>query len=131
MIPPINYLSVIAAALVGIFLGFFWYGPLFGKTWMKLVGSTKESKSYAVMALGSLLMAYVLAYTTEFAMNYTNIYGVMGGLMSGVWIWAGFVMPVKIGDRFRGGTSWKLILLDGGYYLVSLALMGIIVATWR
>jgi hypothetical protein len=141
MFPSINYLGVIVAALAGIFLGFLWYGPLFGKAWMKLMGFSKESiekqkkkgmgASYAMMTLGTLLMAYVLAHTTEFAMNYTNIYGMTGGLMSGVWTWAGFVVPVKIGDQLWGGKSWKLFLLDGGYSFVSLALMGVIVATWR
>ena len=31
----INYLAVVAAMLAQMFLGFLWYGPLFGKPWAK------------------------------------------------------------------------------------------------
>ncbi len=141
MTPLINYLAVVVAAAASIILGFLWYGPLFGKPWMKLVGMTKEKidadkkkgmgKTYALMTLGTLVMAYVLAHTTEFAMTYTKTYGVTGGFMSGIWTWVGFVAPVKMGDQLWGNKPWKLFLIEGGYYLVSLVVMGIILATWR
>lgn len=141
MTPPINYLAVFIAAIIAIVLGFLWYGPFFGKQWIKLMGFSKEDiekgkkqdmmKSYALMSLGSLVMAYVLAHTTEFAMTYTKTYGLTGGIMSGVWTWVGFVAPVKMGDQLWGGKPWKLFLIEAGYYLVSLALMGVVLATWR
>ncbi|MBI3341870.1 DUF1761 domain-containing protein, partial [Candidatus Curtissbacteria bacterium] len=34
----INYMAVVAAAVVNMVLGFLWYGPLFGKPWMKMMG---------------------------------------------------------------------------------------------
>jgi hypothetical protein len=36
----INYLAVIAAAIAAVGVGVLWYGPLFGKEWMKLMGYT-------------------------------------------------------------------------------------------
>lgn len=38
----INFLAVIAATLSTFLVGWFWYGPLFGKTWMSAVGVTEE-----------------------------------------------------------------------------------------
>ncbi|MBI4138832.1 DUF1761 domain-containing protein [Candidatus Uhrbacteria bacterium] len=141
MAPPINYLAVLVAASASMVLGFVWYGPLFGKPWMAIMGYTKETaekmkqkgmeKTYALMTLGSLVMAYVLAHSTEFAMTYTKTYGVAGGLMSGFWNWLGFIAPILIGSQLWEGKPWKLFLITGGYYLVSLMGMGVILAVWR
>ena len=38
----INWYAIIAATLVGFAVGFVWYGPLFGKAWMKEIGLTEE-----------------------------------------------------------------------------------------
>lgn len=138
VVVPINYVAVLVAALASIVLGFAWYGPLFGKQWMAMMGFTKESidaakkkgmaKTYVLMAVGSLVMAYVLAHALVFASAYTKTVGVSAGLMVGFWNWLGFVMPVKMGDQLWGGKPWMLLVLDGGYYLVSLCAMGVILA---
>lgn len=140
MSPDINYLAVIAATVSSIVLGFAWYGPLFGKPWMKLMGFTPESMekakaknmngTYAIMMASSFVMAYVLAHVTIFAMSYTQTYGIMGGLMSGFWNWLGFVAPVMMGAQLWEGKPWKLFWIQAGYYLVSLLIQGVILATW-
>lgn len=136
-----NYLAVLVAAVATIALGFAWYGPLFGKPWMKLMGMdpskmTKEAmkgmnKTYALMAISTLVMTYVLAHTTEFAMTYTKTYGWMGGLMSGFWTWLGFFAPVQLDEQLWGSKPWKLYFINTSYRLVSLVMMGIILAVWR
>ena len=141
MTPVINYLAVLVAAIASIVIGFVWYGPLFGKPWMKIMGMSKESmdktkqkemmKSYLLMTIGSLVTAYVLAHTTEFAMAYTRTYGVTGGLMSGFWTWLGFMAPLHMHDQLWGGKPWKLFMITAGYSLVNMLVMGMILATWR
>jgi hypothetical protein len=141
MTPVINMVAVLVAAASSIVLGFLWYGPLFGKPWMAMMGFTKDSMekakakgmttNYLVMTLGSFLMAYVLAHSLEFASVYTKTYGVSAGLMAAFWSWLGFVAPVQVGDQLWGGKPWKLFLITGGYYLVSLCIMGVILASWK
>ena len=141
MTPVINYAAVIVAMLSSVVLGFLWYGPFFGKPWMSMMGFTKDSMekakkkgmttNYLVMMLGSFLMAYVLAHSLEFASVYTKTYGVTAGLMAAFWSWLGFVAPVQVGDQLWGGKPWKLFLITGGYYLVSLCIMGVILASWK
>ena len=46
----INWLAVGAATLVGFVIGFLWYGPLFGKVWMKEAGLTEEDVQNGNMA---------------------------------------------------------------------------------
>lgn len=141
MTPPINYLAVIVATVVAMVLGFLWYGPLFGKPWMQLMGFTKESiekakgkgmgKTYALMMLGALVMAYVLAHSLVFASTYTETTGAIAGVMVGFWSWLGFVAPVMMGAQLWEGKPWKLFAIQGGYYLVSLVSMGVILAVWQ
>ncbi len=137
---PVNYVSVVLAAVANMVLGFLWYGPLFGKTWSDLMGWSKADmeaakkkgmgKSYALMTLGSFVMAYVLAHSLVFASTYMNVSGVPAGLSVGFWNWLGFVAPVTIGSVLWDGKPWKLWFINAGYYLVALLLMGVILASF-
>ena len=133
----INYFAVIVAAAVNMGLGAFWYSMSgFGKQWMKLSGITKEdiekakkagmAKSYAIAAAGSLVMAYVLSYIVDFAQAQT----IIAGVLSGLWIWLGFVATVLLGSVLWENKSWNLYAINAGYYLVSLMIMGVILAVW-
>ncbi len=137
---PINYLAVLVAAVASMVLGFVWYGPLFGKPWMKMMGFTQESMSaakakgmttnYILMSLGSLVMAYVLAHALVFAMAYMKVSGWGAGVACGFYNWLGFILPVVMGDQLWGGKPWKLLPITAGYYLVSMVMMGVILAVW-
>ncbi|MDB5264866.1 MAG: hypothetical protein JWN64_437 [Parcubacteria group bacterium] len=142
---PINLLAVLVSAVASIALGMFWYGPLFGKAWMNLVGVTPEQvaafktdpaakkkmgRSYMIMALGSLVMAYVLATTLVFATSYMHNSGILAGLQAGFWLWLGFVAPVAVAPVLWDSKPWKYFFITGGYYLVSLLISGCILALW-
>lgn len=136
----INYLAVILAAIISMVLGFLWYGPLFGKKWIALMGWSPEAmavakakgmtKSYVLMTISSLVMAYVLYYVVAYSGAFVNTSGVSVGLSSGFWIWLGFIAPVTMGSVLWEGRSWALWVLNAGYYLVSLLLMGAVLAAW-
>ena len=137
---PVNYLAVLAAAVLAMGIGAVWYGPLFGKKWQELLGMTKEkveqarakgvAKSYVLMFVGSLLMSYVLDHALIFASAYLKASGVGAGVEVGIFNWLGFIAPVTLGVVLWEGKSWKLWLINNGYYLVTLVLMGILLALW-
>lgn len=83
-------------------------------------------QKYLLQAVGSLLMAYVLAYFV----NYTGATTALAGAMAGFWVWLGFIATVQLGTVLWEGKSWSLYLLNVAYYLVSLVVMGIILAVW-
>lgn len=132
----VNYWAVLVAAIVSMVIGFVWYGPLFGKTWMKLSGHTPKDmekakkkgmgKSYALMIVSTLVMSYVLAHFVDYAGAVTA----WGGVVAGVWIWLGFIATVTLGKVLWEGKPWSLWVLDNAHYLVSLAVMGAILAVW-
>lgn len=135
----INYLAVLVAAVANMILGAWWFSPAgFGKAWMKEMGFTQDDiekakkkgmgKSYALMFVGALVMAYVLAY----------IIGVFAplpmplvdGALAGFWTWLGFIATVGLGMVLWNGKSWKLYSITMGYWFVALLIMGAILGSW-
>ena len=137
---PINLLTVIGAAAAAIVLGFLWYGPVFGKKWTQESGLTEDKmnaakakgmgKTYAIMVVSTIIMSYVLAHSLLFANTYLNTSGVSAGLQAGFWNWLGYVAPVSLGAVLWDGKSWIYWFITAGYYLVSLLVMGVILALW-
>ncbi len=140
---PVNYLAVLASAVFMMVLGGLWYGPLFGKKWIALMGFDQQKvadmqaqgmgamwKSYALMALGALIMSYVLAHGLIFGNAYLGTSGVSGGLQGAFWYWLGFVVPVSMGSVLWEGKSWTLWTINAGYYLVGMLIIGSILSVW-
>jgi hypothetical protein len=137
----INYLAVLSAASASYILGWLWFGPLFGKTWMRLEGITEVKPSSMDMAVtitggivGSLLMSWVLAHSIIFAMSYTAFMrydGIPTALTASFWTWLGFIAPVTAGSVLYNKKPWSLWLLNNAYWLVSLIIMGFILSVWR
>ena len=137
---PINYLAVVVSALAAMVIGSLWYGPLFGKRWIALMGFTAEdmaaakakgmAKSYMLAAVGSLLMAYVLAHSLVFGSSYFNVTGLPAAFQGAFWNWLGFIAPVTLNTVVWEGKSWKLWILGNGCYLVTLFAMALILVYW-
>jgi len=131
---PVNFLAVLVAALFTFVLGFLWYGPLFGKPWMRLAGVAAESMKpgaldFVVWIGGALLTSFGLANVLETANAYTHM-SATSGLATGFWTWLSFVVPVSAGIVFSERKPPALWLLTAGYYLVALCGMGTILALW-
>ncbi len=137
---PINYWAVIVSAVAAMGLGYLWYGPLFGKQWIALMGWSKGEMDrkmkegvgpqYLLQAAGALVMAYVLAHSIIFASAFLQQSGLVGGLQAAFWAWLGFVAPVSMGSVLWDGKPWKLWALNSGYFLVTLLVMGAILGYW-
>lgn len=136
---PINFLAILACGILSMVIGFLWYGPLFGKEWMKLVGMTKEKmekakenmiQTYTVSFLSSLLMAYALAHFVWFSAPGT-VTAVIG-VKTGIWAWVGFVATTALSGYLYSPEKkpMKLYVIDTGYYLVMLIGMGGILGSW-
>ncbi len=64
----LNWWAVLAAMAINMFVGFLWYGPIFGKLWLRLIDKRAEEiqggsnpLTYLVPMLGAFLGALVLA----------------------------------------------------------------------
>ncbi len=131
----VNYLAVIVAAVASMIVGSIWYGPLFGKTWMKLAGYTK--KDLKKMSLSpkqargfGFVVALVMAYVLSFFVDYVGATTIAAGAQLAFWIWLGFIATIQIGAVIWEGKSLKLFLLHTVSSLISLIVMAAILAVW-
>lgn len=132
----VNYLAILVAALVNMAVGFVWYGPLFGKTWMKLVGISKEDiaaqKSklpmlYGGMFLVTLIFVYVMAHFVQIGGAATAV----DGSLIGFWAWFGFVATTSLGGYTFSGRPLKLWKLENGHHLINFLITGALLAVWQ
>ncbi len=140
----INYLAIVVCVVLSMPLGFLWFGPLFGLAWTKEMGmeskpepAPKEmAKSLSLYAMGSLLIAFVLAHSIEIWRPSTWNVGQddpawVYGANAAFWNWLGFLLPLQIGRvawEFRG---WKLVMINSGFDITRLMLFGLILAYWH
>jgi hypothetical protein len=128
----LNWIAIIVAAIIPMVLGALWYSPLlFAEPWMRAVGRTREELGgaqlgYALSAIGALLSSYVLARIVKWA----EVDDLWNGALVGVFVWAGFVATVLAVTTFFGGRPRALWLINSGYQLVALVLMGALLGAW-
>ena len=129
----INIWAVLVAAVISMVAGSVWYSKgLFGKEWAKLAGRkledmTSSASGYGIAALGSLVQACILAHFV----TYTGSTTFWDGLVTGFWLWLGFVAVVTAINLVFEGKSWALWRINTGYFLVVLLINGGLLAAWR
>ncbi len=133
----VNYWAILVGAVITMVLGMIWYGPAtFGKLWMKWNGLTEADMNpskdkvgmlYAIQFVASLVMIYVLAHF----IIYFNITDFSGAWTLGFWIWLGFMVAGGAGMYIFPPKRWELFVFDSAYKLVSIVLIGWVLAVWR
>lgn len=126
----INYLAIVVAAVASWLLGAAWYSAL-GKHWMAALGKTKADlvpspRPFVIAFVAQLVMAWMLA----------GVIGHMGqvttpnGLVSGAFVWLGFVITVLAVNHGFQGHKLDLTAIDGGHWLAVLLVQGAIIGAF-
>lgn len=135
----VNYITIVGAGVIAMALGFVWYGPLFGKKWMEVIGVSETDEAHkkemqkemmptmVLQFLLVMLQAYVLAH-------FIKIWSGASGIETAIWVWLGFVVPTLASSVMWTAekTSSKLtrFMLQTGYHLVLLIIFGYILQMW-
>lgn len=128
-----NYFAILVAALSTFMIGGLWYSPaVFGKVWMKENGLTEEEmkKSNMVKIFGlAFLLALIAAVNLAMFLGPENnpAMGALWGFLAGFGWVAMFVGTHYLFER----KSFTLFLINAGYSVVALTVMGIILAAWK
>ncbi len=127
----INLWAVVVCGILAMAIGYVWYGPLFGKLWLKACNATaldlekrKEmeknaQKLYVIQFAMALFQAYILAYTPA------------------AWflIWLAFVVPTVASTSMWNNDSskvkWTKFLLQSGYFFVMFLVFALVLGAWR
>jgi hypothetical protein len=133
MAVQLNYLALFAAALSTFLIGGLWYSPaVFGKIWMRENGLTEEEmkKGNMIKIFGlSFLLAVISAVNLAMFMGPENnpVMGALWGFLAGTGWVATFVGTHYLFER----KSFKLFMINAGYSIVALTIMGIILVALR
>jgi hypothetical protein len=115
---PVNYFAVLVCGLLATGIGFVWYDSLFGKK--------RTQQMYLLMFVFSLATAYALFHFIWYAAPGSLTLFI--SIKTALWGWIGFVVPASFMKHlsFPDKKSMHLLLVEVGYYLVSLIMMGVV-----
>ena len=121
----VNWIAVVAGAVMGFVIGGLWYGPIFGKAWMAATGITEEDiqnghmgKTYGGAFVLSLLISWTMAHTFQSYLMVDANLSEMAKILTGFGVALGFVVPAFGINYLFSQRSLKLFLIDAGYWLV-------------
>ena len=135
----LNFFAIGLAAFVGILIGGFWFSPIaFFPVWWKFLGKKPEDQTGTdnmVVIFGStfvaaIIQAIVLAVFVSLAEQATGSMDSLTGLAIGALVGVGFAATASLSHHLFGGFAIKAWVLEAGQDIVSLAVMGAIIASF-
>jgi hypothetical protein len=132
-----NVLAIVVAAVVAFLIGGLWYSPLlFAKQWMAAHAHSPEDvqkmkarapKAYAISVVCLLVMAFIL----QMLLNHLDAHTWQSGALWAAHIWLGFAATIGLMANVYSGKKFSAFLIDTGYQLVYLVVMGAILGAWH
>lgn len=109
-----NYWVILWVTIVVFMGGALWYGPLFGNTWMKILGmewKSKEQLKEATKGMWKLLLTefittFMLMTTLAFLVTQIQWYR---AIAIAFFVWLGFALPMIVSDVIWGGDKKEWI----------------------
>lgn len=130
----IRVLPVLVAGIAFMMIGGLWYGPLFAKSWMALIGKTEadvRAGANSMMYVWSFLAALATSYALSVFIEATFMTTLAGGACIGLTASLGFVATSFGSSYVFNKRPFKLYLIDVGYQVVALVAAGAILGGWR
>lgn len=126
----VNYLAVLVAAVAAFAFGAAWYMTL-SRAWLAAVGLTREQVArrspvpFAVSFVALLVMAWVLAgMLAHFGAGQVTV---RNGIVSGLFLWLGFVVTTLAVNNAYGQRKPSLTVIDGLHWLGVLVVQGAVI----
>lgn len=131
----VNWLAILYAVIASIIIGMAWYG-MFATPWMNAVGKKKDelqsgqNVGYVVSVITAFITAYVFTHWIAYAgMAYPDYSPMMLGATSGFWAWLAFIGPITAMNTAWEKRSWTLWLINNGNHLLTLIVVGMVIAS--
>jgi hypothetical protein len=129
----LNLLAVLVAAISAFLIGGLWYSPaLFQRAWMRAnnlseadLNAGGAAKIFGLAFLFALVMALNLAMFLN-APDTTASWGATAGALAAIWVALG-IGTVALFERRPAAYT----VINGGYWVVALTVMGAILGAWR
>lgn len=128
----VNVWAVLVAAVAYFALGAVWYMVL-SKPWMTAVGLTQEDvekgSNPAIFGV-TFLLEVVTVFAIAVLLGTTDLAGIGSGAALGAFVGVGVWCTLMSVTFLYEGRKPALFLIDGGYHLIALTLVGAILGAW-
>jgi len=125
----VNILAVIVGTVISFILGWLWYGPFFGKQWMRAANMSKGSMDEASIVT-SLIMTFITFYIAAVFMKASGAATLLSGAFVGVLIWLGFFLVKSVDGVLWEKKKMAFLYIGTAYDLVRFMIVGAILAAW-
>ena len=130
-----HYIANLVAAIACFLFEAGWYS-YFYTTWLNGIGRTDEwlrqnSPNRALQFATALVMAVVMATAISCVVQLTGRQTLFRGIKVGALLWAGFVPTTLCTEYIFEVRPISLLLVNAGYWLFGMMLMGAIVGAWK
>jgi hypothetical protein len=129
----LNHGALLVSAVFLWLLGALWYSPvLFAKPWIAIVGRKEGEKPKGLVKgmissfVGDLILSLVLAHFVVWSGATTFAWGAFVGFLS----WFGFYISPLYPQSIYEGRPFLYVVINGGYWLVGLIIVGGVLAIW-
>jgi len=134
----VNYVAILVAGIAAMVVGFVYYGPLFGKAWMKIIGATSEhaqsEQAKKEMLIVTVLQFIVVLFEIYVLAHFIQGWGEASGIETAVWLYLGFVVPTVAASVMwtlhPTKTKFQIFALQAGHHLITLLLAAYILQMW-
>jgi hypothetical protein len=124
--PDVSLVATMLATLAGFALGALWYGPLFGRWWMRALGTAAEAarrggaaRTYGATFVLGLIASYV--FGLYLGPNPGLAFSVVAGAAAGL-----FWVATSLATNYLfEGRPVALIAINGAYHAVRFTLIGL------
>ena len=129
----INYLAVLVAALAAYFFGALWYSSvLFGNTWLRALGKSKEElPSPTLPMLINFILTFITALGLALLIQGLGIITFLDGILIGLVVAIAFILTNTLSEYLYTGASMKLFWIHAGYRVIYILIMGAILGVWH
>jgi hypothetical protein len=137
----LNYWPILIAAVVSFAFGAVWYGSL-SKQWMAAAGISTVDMEQRKAQMGAVPLPYIITFVALLIMAWMLSgvllhlarsgmpIGVRAGMITGFFLWFGFVITSMAVNHAFQGAKRALTLIDGGHWLGVLLMQGAILGWW-
>jgi len=131
----INHLAAIVAGLAHFALGAVWY-TVFAQSWMAGIGKTQaqltaEHAGSPLPYVIAIVTAVIVAYTIAWLLPRLDAQSAGGGIRIGVTLSLTLVATTIALNYGFEGRPMSLWLINSGYMVVGMGVMGAIVGGWK
>jgi Protein of unknown function (DUF1761) len=134
----INWLAVLVGAAVYFVIGAAWFAPaVFGRPWMASIGwdeSRPRPEMNPVSYAGPAIFYLIASAATALLAKATGTDTLQEGVVLGLVVGIGYALTVTATDAVFDPNKpkpWNSFAISGAYHLVSLVLVGMIIAAWH